>query len=533
MNQPPPSAARLAPGVIVAGKYRLEAALARGGMGSVWTARHVQLDAQVAIKFMDASFASSPTSRSRFEREAKASAAIRSPHVVNVTDYGYDAGSPYLVMELLRGEDLGARLQRERRMSIPFTANVVAQIAKGLRKAHEVGLVHRDLKPGNIYLARVDDEEVVKILDFGIAKDTASQAVGESTKTGEVVGSPHYMSPEQIRCVKDLDGRSDIWALGVITFRMLTGRLPFMGQEIGVVLAQVLADPIPVATQIAPDLPPALDHFFSRALARDRNVRFATVKEMADELSAIASGSAQLTTVGLGPPMMAPRANTTMPLTPVHGAPGPLPPAQAPAARQPMASAPPYTPSFSPAPFPAVSNTPYPPPQQQGVFQQTGTNAQSPFPSVAPPHDPNPPTPASIGGIAGSASAPLIPIAPTKKTPLIPILAGSGALLALVAGAALLMVSGVKKAPPEAIAQGAPVAQSATPAVTPSTMGAPPKPPRAADTDPATSPTVIDLDAPSASAASPSASAKAPPPKETAKAKVAPPPPQKPPSWGF
>src|SRR5262249_15523448 len=163
-----------------------------------------------------------------------------------------------LVMELLRGEDLGERLKTKGRLTLAETAALVTPIARALRGAHDAGIVHRDLKPSNIFLARIDEEEEVpKILDFGVAKDTsAAQIEGEATKTGEIIGSPHYMSPEQVRGLKDLDARSDLWALGVIVFRCLTGQLPFPGEAIGAVIGQILADPIPLATSIAPDLPP-------------------------------------------------------------------------------------------------------------------------------------------------------------------------------------------------------------------------------------------------------------------------------------
>ena len=281
----------LARGVVIAGKYRLERPLATGGMGSVWVARHAQLDTPAAIKFMDPQSASSAVARARFEREAKASAALHNRHVVRVLDYGVEGETLYLVMELLQGEDLSRRLHRERRLSLEAASRILTQTAKGLRTAHEARVVHRDLKPANIFLARVpdDDEEIVKLLDFGIAKDTATTAIGEGTKTGELMGSPHYMSPEQVRGARDLDLRSDLWSLSVVMFRAITGRLPFTGDQIGAVIAQILADPIPVATNVAHDLPPALDGFFARGFSRDRDRRFQSAREMAEALAAIAA----------------------------------------------------------------------------------------------------------------------------------------------------------------------------------------------------------------------------------------------------
>jgi len=279
----------LAPGLVIGGKYRLEAPLAKGGMGSVWLARHAQLDVEVAIKFMDPAQAASAISRARFEREAKAAATLRSPHVVHVQDYGLVSSVPYLVMERLRGEDLHEKFQREGRLSLQTIAEIIAQVARGLKRAHDAGLIHRDLKPRNIFLAKTDEGEIVKILDFGVAKETVTKFVGEATNTGELVGSPHFMSPEQIRAAKDLDPRSDVWALGVITFRALVGKLPFRGQAFGEVLSQILTDPIPVPSHIAPDLSPDIDRFIARALSRDRDQRFQSARELSDALNALAS----------------------------------------------------------------------------------------------------------------------------------------------------------------------------------------------------------------------------------------------------
>ena len=279
--------ALVAEGRVVARKYRLERPLARGGMGEVWIARHLQLDTAVAVKFMDPSFAASSDARARFEREAKSSAQLRSPYVATVHDYGVEDDTPYIVMELLEGEDLSARLRREGRLTLTATTTLVTQVCRALRRAHEMGIVHRDLKPGNIFLARHDEEEIVKVLDFGIAKAARSTFGGEATKTGTIIGSPHYMSPEQSRSTKQVDHRSDLWSLGVIAYRSLTGQLPIAGTDLIDVLVRISTDPIPAPSHIAPELGVKVDPFFERALARDPAARFQSAREMAEAFAAL------------------------------------------------------------------------------------------------------------------------------------------------------------------------------------------------------------------------------------------------------
>ncbi|MBZ5714675.1 serine/threonine-protein kinase [Nannocystis pusilla] len=274
-------------GRLVAARYRLERVLAQGGMGSIWVARHLQLDVDIAIKFMAPEFASSPDLRARFEREAKAAAMLKSPHAVQVHDYGIEDGAPYIVMELLEGEDLSARLAREERLSLPATRRIVEDVGKALRRAHEIGLIHRDMKPANIFLARQAGEEVVKIVDFGIAKSTGVLDADQPTQAGAVLGSPRYMSPEQVRSSAQVDHRTDLWSLGVIAFRCLTGRLPFPGGEVGEVFVAICTAPIPRASEVAPDLGPEVDRFFERALTRDVEQRFQSAAELVEAFAAL------------------------------------------------------------------------------------------------------------------------------------------------------------------------------------------------------------------------------------------------------
>lgn len=337
------------PGAIIGGKYRLDRTLARGGMGSVWSAHHTQLGSAVAVKFMDPRFASSQIFRARFEREARAAAGLQSPHVVGVQDYGIHEGAPYIVMELLKGEDLHRRLERYGRLPIDDVWPILVQLGKALRRAHDAGLVHRDLKPRNVYLARIDEEEVVKILDFGIAKETGTSIANDATKTGEIMGSPHYMSPEQLKAERDLDTRSDLWSVAVILFRALTGKLPFPGEALGAVMAKILVDPVPPVSTIAPDLPPALDGFFARALSREREGRYQTIRELVDAFGQIVGG----VTSGAG-------------LTGTFASPYAAPPGPVPIAPPIGAAASPPSPALSSASGPFTAGhallTPLPPP---------------------------------------------------------------------------------------------------------------------------------------------------------------------------
>lgn len=271
-------------GTVIAGKYLLEGVLGRGGMGNVWAAHHLQLEALVAVKLIHAAYARDPEARARFEREARAAARLRSQHVVQVHDHGIDGDSPFMVMELLEGEDLHARLRDKGRLSLPAASAILTQMAKGLSCAHGAGVVHRDLKPANIFLARVDGEEVVKILDFGVAKSTSESAC---TTVGALVGSPEYMSPEQASGSSDVGPRSDLWSLAAILFRAVTGAKPFGGTALGEVITKICRAPIPRVSDVAPDLPRELDAFFARAFDRNPNGRFGSAREMAAAFAAL------------------------------------------------------------------------------------------------------------------------------------------------------------------------------------------------------------------------------------------------------
>jgi eukaryotic-like serine/threonine-protein kinase len=271
---------------VIAQKYRLVRELATGGMGAVWVAHHLQLETPVAIKFMSPSLRRLGDARTRFAREAIAAARLRGPHVVQVLDHGVDGNVPYIVMELLEGEHLGELLRRERRIPIAEAARIAEQVGRALGRAHAAGIVHRDLKPANVFLSRVDGELIAKILDFGICKAMNDEGAN-APRDDVLMGSPQYMAPEQARGAAGVDHRADLWSLGAILYRSVTGVPAFDGVSGVDVIVQVCTGPLPVATRAAPDLPPALDAFFRKALAREPEARFASAREMTAAFSAL------------------------------------------------------------------------------------------------------------------------------------------------------------------------------------------------------------------------------------------------------
>jgi serine/threonine-protein kinase len=296
---------------LVGGKYQLVKLIGRGGMGSVWEARHVSLGTPSAIKFIEAEYANSQEARSRFDKEAKAAATIQSKHAIQIYDHGVtDDGKPYIVMELLTGEPLDKRIERLGQLTLQDTARILQQVSRGLARAHERGIVHRDLKPENIFIVRNtdDDEEVAKVLDFGIAKiqnSPHSPGVTSSTKTGAVLGTPFYMSPEQARGLRNVDHRTDVWSLGVIAYKCITGRLPFDGESVGDLLVKICTAPVPIPSHAVAGLPQAFDTWFMRALEREPERRFSSVTELAEHLAFAAGITGRSPSSQLGPPMSA------------------------------------------------------------------------------------------------------------------------------------------------------------------------------------------------------------------------------------
>ncbi len=282
-------------GTLLSDKYRLIRLLGKGGMGSVWLAEHTALKTQVAVKLIDSELGKLPKSRARFVREAQLAARIRSVHVVQVYDSGEAPdGRPYIAMEYLVGEALRDRLDRGR-LTITETGRIVSHVTRGLARAHDAGLIHRDLKPDNVFMAREGDDEVIKVLDCGVAKasDALSDSDVDPTRTGALVGTPYYMSPEQAQGLKTIDIRTDLWSMGVLVYECLTGHRPFTAEALGPLIGKILVAPITPPSVVAPDarLPPQLDAWMARALARDPNARFSSAKELADAF-VIATGAA-------------------------------------------------------------------------------------------------------------------------------------------------------------------------------------------------------------------------------------------------
>ncbi|HEX7601374.1 MAG TPA: protein kinase, partial [Polyangiaceae bacterium] len=315
----------LAPGTLLTPNLRLLRVLGTGGMGSVWLASHLTLHTEVVVKLMRPELAREPETLARFSREAASAANVKSPHVVQIFDHGVTPdGAPYIVMEHLEGEDLHEYLERLGALAPAQVGEIVTQVAKALTRAHERGIVHRDIKPHNLFLCRVGDGETyVKVLDFGIAKATAELKGGlDTTSTGAIMGTPYYMSPEQALGQKSLDHRTDLWAVGVVAYELLTGRKAFDGESVGALAVAICSGNLPVPSSVNRALGASVDAWFAKACARRPDDRFASAKEQAEAFHAAISGAPvsripalalAATVPSIPPPVLAAGLHTTAP----------------------------------------------------------------------------------------------------------------------------------------------------------------------------------------------------------------------------
>ncbi len=285
----------LAPGLIIEGKYRIEALLGEGGMGAVYLAEHTRIKRPVAIKVLHAKNPDADAVK-RFEREAEAAGRIGSDHIVEVLDFGTTPeGYRFMVMELLSGESLKDRLKREQTLAPSAVIPLLTQVLEGLSAAHDAGIVHRDLKPDNIFILRekAGRKDFVKIVDFGISKFAAlSSGAGAMTQTGTVMGTPFYMSPEQAKSANEVDARSDLYAIGIILYEAITGTRPFNAGTLTELLFKIVfEDPQPPCA-LVPSIDPALNTIIMRAFAREPDERFQPARELQQALQSWAPGKA-------------------------------------------------------------------------------------------------------------------------------------------------------------------------------------------------------------------------------------------------
>jgi serine/threonine-protein kinase len=287
-----PGASMPAIGEVIGGKFRVMRLLGQGGMGVVFAAQHEILGREVALKLLHAEALAEPEAVKRFLNEARAAARIQGDHVTRVLDVGLlDDGRPYISMELLEGEDLGAVLEKRGALEPTAAVDLLLQAMEAIAEAHALGIVHRDLKPSNLFLAaRPDGSTLLKVLDFGIAKVAGGDPqLQVQTSTKAMMGSPLYMSPEQVRSAKSADAQSDVWALGAIGYELLTGSPPFRGESLGEVFLAIVEQAPEPAHQRRPGVPPELSAVVARCLQRDRAARFSSVAEVAAALVPFAS----------------------------------------------------------------------------------------------------------------------------------------------------------------------------------------------------------------------------------------------------
>lgn len=300
-------------GQVIAGKYELVRLLGKGAMGEVWLATHNSLGGEFAIKLVEpADDQEAETAAGRFQLEAQIAAKLsrRTRHIVSVSDHGEENGLAYLVMELLEGESLEHRTKRAGTLDLPEVAAIVGQVARALSLAHDEGIFHRDLKPANVWLGRDEDGRLlVKLLDFGIARSAKPFRTRSPFMTSKdmVLGTPSYMSPEQARGLDTLDYRCDLWALAVVAYEALTGRIPFEGETVEDIFLSICTFRVVPIAHRRTGLPPALADFFGRAFAPKVEDRFASAIELNEAFEAFVSPDELATALGIRPGMLSSR----------------------------------------------------------------------------------------------------------------------------------------------------------------------------------------------------------------------------------
>jgi serine/threonine protein kinase len=278
-------------GDVLAGKYRVDKILGIGGMGMVVQAINLDLDQKVALKFMLPQALESPEASARFLREARAAGKLTGEHICRVMDVGkFPGGAPYIVMEYMEGYDLMTLLKRRGPLPISEAVDYILQACEGMAEAHALGIVHRDLKPDNLFLAtRADHTKIIKVLDFGISK---AAVTGLATKTGDVLGSPAYMAPEQMQATKDVDARADIWSLGVVLHQLLCGKMAFTGDTLPQLCMAVMHEPVKHLTTLRADIPPPLADAVMKCLDKERDGRYRDVSEFAQAIAPFGGATA-------------------------------------------------------------------------------------------------------------------------------------------------------------------------------------------------------------------------------------------------
>jgi serine/threonine-protein kinase len=411
------------PGEVLAGKYRIEKIIGKGGMGAVLSAHHELLGERIAIKFLLGEIAQNEEATRRFNNEAKNAFKIQSEHVCRVMDVGNEKGMPFMVMEFLNGEDLSQMLEKRGPMPVEEAVDYVLQALEAIAQAHSFGMVHRDLKPANLFLhRRSDGSSIIKVLDFGIAKsNTFGDAGGQHnlTSTKSMLGSPLYMSPEQLRSAKNVDARADVWALGVILYELLTGTVPFNGETLGELFIAILEQPPPPVGHKRPDVPQILNDAIMRCLQRQIDHRFSNVAELAQALAPCAPARSFTSVERVTQTLGLPKPNVVGPMA------GSMPDARAalPSYAGNANTPNPYTSSQSgprPAQFSSSNSGVHQFQPPQGGTQMLGSQTNSGW-----------------GNTAGGGNAPV----PTNKTPLIAGLAAGAVLLIAAAGTGIYVVT--------------------------------------------------------------------------------------------